>query len=239
MTEIDWQTTTTGANTMRRYICARTSSRKLQLLMCAACRMVLDHLPAERVRPILTAIENYAEGTAPLDAFRQADHDAQRLEREADAGNRQSAHYAAAFALRAAVSTPLDVAIHRNFEWVEAAAARDAGKGLGEAAAKVRHRELCDLFREIIGNPFAPRTAVPVWMQTAVRPPPGWLIRISEPARAIATAIHRDQAYDRYPILADALEEEGCTDEDLLLHLRIPQVHARGCWALDLILGKN
>ena len=39
------------------------------------------------------------------------------------------------------------------------------------------------------------------------------------------------------PVLADALEEAGCTDADLLGHLRGPGPHVRGCWAVDLLLG--
>jgi hypothetical protein len=41
------------------------------------------------------------------------------------------------------------------------------------------------------------------------------------------------------PILGDALEEAGCTDADILAHLRSPGPHVRGCWILDLILGKQ
>ncbi len=240
MTEIDWQTTATGANDMLRYIRTRTTSRKLQLLMCAACRTVLDHLPAARVLPILQGIERYAEGFAPLDTFRQAQLAAQLLDRDADREPNQASPYrAATLALLSAVSSPLDDGLGRMIGWVEAVAARDAGEGLARAARVLRHRQLCDLFREVLGNPFAPRTAVPTWMQAAERSPPGWLIRVSEAARNIAVALHRDQAYDRFPILADSLEEEGCTDDELLLHMRQPHQHVRGCWALDLILGKN
>jgi len=237
MTETDWQTTATGAYDMLRYIRTRTSSRKLQLLMGAACRLALDHLPAERVLPILSGVELYAEGLAPLETFRQAEFAAQTLERETvqDASPR----WAAIQALRSAVSSPLDDALNRTIGWVEAVAARDAGEGLARAARVVRHRQICDLFREVIGNPFAARMAVPTWMQSPERSTPGWLIRVSEAARNLATALHRDQAYDRFPILADSLEEEGCIDEELLLHMRQPQPHVRGCWALDLILGKN
>lgn len=240
MTEIDWQTTATGANDMLRYIRTRTTSRKLQLLMCAACRMVLDHLPAGRVEPLLVGIEQYAEGLAPLETLRQAQIAIQSLDREADREPNQATPYrAATLALLSAVSSPLDDGLARLIVWVEAVAARDAGEGLARAARVVRHRQLCDLFREVIGNPFAPRTAVPTWLQAAERSQPGWLIRISESARSIAIALHRDQAYDRFPILADCLEEEGCTDEELLLHMRQPLHHVRGCWALDLVLGKN
>jgi hypothetical protein len=48
---------------------------------------------------------------------------------------------------------------------------------------------------------------------------------------------HLDNA--RLAVLSDALEEAGCTDADILAHLRSPGPHVRGCWALDLILGKQ
>jgi hypothetical protein len=55
----------------------------------------------------------------------------------------------------------------------------------------------------------------------------------------IAHAVYADYAFDRMPILADALEEAGCTDPAILDHCRAPGLHARGCWLLDLILLKQ
>ena len=57
--------------------------------------------------------------------------------------------------------------------------------------------------------------------------------------QSIAAAIYEDRAFDRLPILADALEEAGCTDADVLLHCRVPAEHVRGCWVVDLVLGKT
>ncbi|WP_197909735.1 hypothetical protein [Gemmata massiliana] len=57
---------------------------------------------------------------------------------------------------------------------------------------------------------------------------------------ALARGINTDLAFDRMPILADALQEAGCDNDDVLSHLRDPSAtHVRGCWALDLILGKE
>jgi hypothetical protein len=55
----------------------------------------------------------------------------------------------------------------------------------------------------------------------------------------LAQAIYAEQAFDRLPVLADALEEAGCADMDLLQHLRDGGPHTRGCFALDLILSKD
>jgi hypothetical protein len=55
----------------------------------------------------------------------------------------------------------------------------------------------------------------------------------------IAQAIYDERAFDRMPILADALEEAGCTDAEILNHCRQPGEHVRGCWVVDLLLGKS
>ncbi len=97
---------------------------------------------------------------------------------------------------------------------------------------------VCDLFREVIGNPFAERTVVgPEWEQSGGGVA-GWMTRVGETARLIAAGVQAEQAFDRLPILADALEDDGCTDAELLAHLRSAGPHARGCWALDAVLGK-
>jgi hypothetical protein len=57
--------------------------------------------------------------------------------------------------------------------------------------------------------------------------------------RKLAEGIYEDRACDGLPVLADALEEAGCDQADLLAHLRGPGPHARGCWAVDLLLGKQ
>jgi hypothetical protein len=55
----------------------------------------------------------------------------------------------------------------------------------------------------------------------------------------IAQAIYNDRRFDHLPILADALEEAGCTDADILNHCRQPGEHVRGCWVLDLLLSRS
>jgi hypothetical protein len=77
----------------------------------------------------------------------------------------------------------------------------------------------------IIGNPFRPVACDPSWRTPT--------------AAALADAIYTDQAFDRLPILADALEEAGCDHPDVLAHCRGPGPHARGCWVVDMILGKS
>ena len=54
----------------------------------------------------------------------------------------------------------------------------------------------------------------------------------------IAQAIYDSRSFKRMPILADALEDAGCTDAGLMAHCRGGGEHTRGCWALDLLLKK-
>jgi hypothetical protein len=83
----------------------------------------------------------------------------------------------------------------------------------------------CDSLRDIFGNPFRPVTLAPAWLTSNVT--------------ALAQSIYTDRAFDRLPILADALEDAGCDNADILEHCRQPGEHVRGCWVVDLILGKS
>jgi hypothetical protein len=55
----------------------------------------------------------------------------------------------------------------------------------------------------------------------------------------LAQAVYDKRAFERLPDLADALEEAGCTDAEVLGHLRGPGPHVLGCWLVDLLLGKS
>jgi hypothetical protein len=68
---------------------------------------------------------------------------------------------------------------------------------------------------------------------------PTWLTWNHGTVPAIARHIYADRAFHDLPILADALEDAGCTDPDILGHCRSGGEHVRGCWVLDLILGKT
>lgn len=79
------------------------------------------------------------------------------------------------------------------------------------------------------------------WMRenSLIRLDPTWLAWCDKTVPKLAQAIYDECAFDRLPILADALEEAGCTDADILDHCRQAGEHVRGCWIVDLILGKS
>jgi hypothetical protein len=82
--------------------------------------------------------------------------------------------------------------------------------------------------RDIVGNPFHPIALANLWKQWQ----DGLVVRLAQ-------SLYEERAFDLLPILADALEEAGCDNAEILDHLRRPGPHARGCWVLDLLLGKS
>jgi hypothetical protein len=89
----------------------------------------------------------------------------------------------------------------------------------GEAPAQAAL--VCDIF----GNPFRPVTVDPNWLTPTVV--------------AIARRVYDERDFAALPVLGDALEEAGCASEDVLRHCREQGEHARGCWVVDHVLGKE
>jgi hypothetical protein len=79
--------------------------------------------------------------------------------------------------------------------------------------------------RDIFGNPFRPVAFDPRWRTSDVV--------------GVARAIYDDKAFERMPILGDALMDAGCEDEQVISHCRGDGPHVRGCWVVDLILEKE
>ncbi|MFO0825142.1 MAG: hypothetical protein U0792_18815 [Gemmataceae bacterium] len=103
-----------------------------------------------------------------------------------------------------------------------ASAASYARMQLGERAASLQTA----LLRDIVGNPFRPATFSREWRTST--------------AVGIAKGMYESRDFDVMPILADALQDAGCDNADILNHCRDPQqVHVRGCWVVDSVLGKS
>ena len=81
------------------------------------------------------------------------------------------------------------------------------------------------LVREIFGNPFHPITFASSWRTST--------------AVTLASQMYKSRDFSAMPILADALQDAGCDSADVLDHCRGPGPHVRGCWVVDLVLGKE
>lgn len=82
-----------------------------------------------------------------------------------------------------------------------------------------------NLVRDIFGNPFRPATFDLAWRTSTVV--------------TLASQMYGSRDFGAMPILADALQDAGCDNEDVLNHCRGPGPHVRGCWVVDLVLGKE
>jgi hypothetical protein len=104
-----------------------------------------------------------------------------------------------------------------------------------ETETEIR-RAIANLLRDIFGNPFRPSPPLPLavltWNDAVV-------VRLAQAAYEERHLPAGALDNSRLAVLADALEEAGCTDADILDHLRGPGPHVRGCWAVDLCLGKS
>ncbi len=81
------------------------------------------------------------------------------------------------------------------------------------------------LFHDIFGNPFRPVSFSPFWR--------------TDTSVALAAQMYESRDFSVMPILADALQDAGCDHDDILNHCRQPGEHVRGCWVVDLLLGKS
>jgi hypothetical protein len=84
--------------------------------------------------------------------------------------------------------------------------------------------QLRPLLHEIVGNPFRPVTFAPGWWTGS--------------ALTLAAQMYESRDFGAMPILADALQDAGCDNEDILNHCRGDGPHVRGCWVVDLVLGR-
>jgi hypothetical protein len=193
----------------------RPSNRKLRLFACACYRRIWPLLTEERHRAAVETAERYADGLASRKELDRARLDSQDAPiRAAATGHflRQVELAAAETAALAATQTRPGSALTPDMapEWLAYQAAESTFQA--------------ELLRDIVGNPFRPVAFEP--------------IPLTSQAVALAQAIYEERRFAELPMLADALEEAGCTQASLLAHLRSGSEHVRGCWALDSVMGK-
>jgi hypothetical protein len=102
------------------------------------------------------------------------------------------------------------------------------GDAIAEKAVEPRGDIECELVREIFCNPLRPLSVDPSWLR--------WN---GGTVASMAQAIYEDLTFEMMPVLADAIEEAGCTEAAILDHCRGPGPHVRGCWVVDLLLQKQ
>jgi hypothetical protein len=196
-----------------------TSERKLRLFAVACCRRVWEHLGPEG-RLVVDVAERHAEGTATveqLDEARAAAREAATrrggaLVRSVGDRSVDAGDCASeAATLYADSQIPSQETPSEQEQWYGAVSTESASQA--------------ELLRCVFGNPFQLVAFDADWRTT--------------PVVAIANQMYETGDFTSAPVLADALMDAGCTSADVLDHLRHGGQHTRGCWVVDLVLGKG
>jgi hypothetical protein len=247
-----WQ----GWLTVRRF---PMSERKLRLFACACCARVADLMPADEARELLVAAQAYADGLIGDGELENADRACEaEFRRQGGSGRpwlayEREAVTAVTLVHRTEAAGRLGSLMAAQRAWTGAIVWRRHVESLGgvlrvkpgefaplEAVVRACDRPFlaaehaaeaarqADLLRDVAGNPFRPVSSDPSWMEWQG----GTIVRI-------ARAIYSERRFGDLPILADALEDAGCTDADFLSHCRSRTPHCRGCWVVDSLAGKN
>jgi hypothetical protein len=230
MTEAEWLVCT-DPKLMFEFLGSRASERKLRLLCGACARRVWNLLESTNLRDAVEVLEQYAddaidEGAYRVTAFKS--HPVQAYREDICSGGLREMISFAAYGVHRAMQLPFEIHnVSGSLDLFTRAirAPADMHRFVpddGERAAQAK------LVRELFGN-----------LCGQVSFNAAWLLWNDGTVRKIAQAVYDDRAFERMPILADALEDSGCDNADILRHCREPGEHVRGCWVVDLLLGKE
>jgi hypothetical protein len=215
MTPEEWETCT-DLRTMLEYLrpSARASDRKLRLFGVACCR--------NRWHELTDPAGRRAVDVAELQADSKADR---RTVAKAKRGVELAVRTAIKVELRGGPPCPIALKQARCITIEE------AWYAAALAAPLTEDPELQAVARAFLRDIF-----IPFW---SVHIDPSVLAWNDSAARRLAESIYKGRRFGDLPVLADLLVQAGCTDADLLGHLRGPGPHVLGCWALDTLLGKS
>jgi hypothetical protein len=220
----------------------KLTDRKLRLFLVACCRRLPYLADDPRLGDAVEAAEGFAEGACGEEEMQRA---AARLRGEASSVRAAAAVFVACLSAGSLRAWSLaSGAVNAAAAAVAHHAASPAEGGTDEPFRRVLTVEQaaqCRLLRDVVGDPFRPPGLDLAWLAWDG----GTVARIAAAAYEERTAPDPSRPAwlvfepDRLAVLADALEEAGCTDATLLDHLRGPGPHVRGCHAVDLLLARN
>jgi hypothetical protein len=254
MTEAEWLACN-DPDTMMEFVRKEATDRKWRLFLCACCRRMWPALRGIRGKR-MDALQFCQEAVGLAEGIADGLLDVKDLDRAQISRKLIWSH--ASYQVAHVAHRLLDVSLvsdrpmrfgrslsgHPASEGAEfarlviSAAAGDragaAAVARKQAATIEEKRYQTTLLRDLF-NPFH---ALPPGKTGANRWRP-WIAWNDACVPKLARSVYEEQAFDRLPVLADALEDAGCTEPALLPHLRSSGDHVRGCWAVDLILGRQ
>jgi hypothetical protein len=226
MTEEEWRIAT-DPTPMLEATGTPVNKRKERLFAVACARRALELVADENCRAAVDVAEQYADALAGQRALARVRRRSYEISRDPTAvGGPRYAINAHAAAIALYVSSGPDKYEANELARITAGTSSalfwHVHKGTADTEEMVIQARL---LRDLLGNPFRPVTIDPAWRTSTVL--------------ALADGIYQEKAFDRMPILADALQDAGCDNEAMLDHCRSEEPHVRGCWVVDLLLGKS
>jgi len=220
MTETEWLASPEPA-ALLRFLGKTARVRKRRLFACACVRRIWHLLTDPRSRRAVEVAEAFADGEVDREAIK-------RMRRTAAAASRLSGQGSGVWSGADAAEICLLVSTE---DISTAARSAEAATQAGVPLSDEKEAQ-ATLLRDLFGNPFYPAVLSPAWQTPAV-------VALAQAAYSerILPSGHLDP--DRLAVLADALEDAGSDNPDILTHLRGPGPHVRGCWVVDLLLGKK
>lgn len=216
MTEREWHACEDPLAMFRKLRC-RFMHRKLRLFAVACCRCNCHYFTDQRSTHAIEVAEQHADGKVSDSELRRAFEGAYAVHAEAFAIHGKEGACVEWGA--ANVAEPSAFTAAKNASWMSAT--RRNATALPGADFAIQG----NLVRDIFGNPFRPVTLDSRWLSSTVLD--------------LARTIYDERLFDRMPILADALMDAGCDNKEILNHCRENGPHVRGCWVVDLLLGKE
>jgi hypothetical protein len=218
MTEAEWFASKDAAQLVR--LCpVQVSPRKLRLFMANWCRLHWDTIAIPAVQDAVELAEKFADGKASKKQLEQMYDTLRREEGRSWAG-------VDSLVLIWPGNDQMTEAAIRFAQMLRAGFYAPWGNEEIQAWYRAKKVMLADLVRDIVGNPFRPVAFDPKWRTTT--------------AVQLARGMYESRDFSAMPILADALQDAGCDSDDILNHCRdANQLHVRGCWVVDLLLGKG
>ena len=214
MTETEWLAAV-ESEPMLKVLRGSASERRLRLFASASFRRLKELLPDPRQHLGIDVLEQLAEGKTTWTECRAV-----------IAGVRNAMPRNDQIPMPIPFNDPYFISLMLYREFCSRTIGIHASTATGGLVDGAREQyEQARLIRDIFGNPFRPVTLNPSWLTSTVV--------------ALTNGIYEERAYDRMPILADALQDAGCDNEDVLSHCRESGKHWRGCWCVDLILNKK
>ena len=220
MNEAEWLVCS-SAEPMLEFVRDKANERKLRLFGCACCRRIWHLLSKADSRAAVEVAENFADGLERKSTLAAVRSRARPL----TLGQRGAAYAA----WRVAFEKIRAATVHLALGTIWSASYRPWHGGMGVESTDLAREEaaVAALIREVFGNPFSIITLDPTWRTQTV-------CNIAQAVYDERTLPSGELELDRLAVLADALEESGCTAADVLTHLRSPGPHVRGCWVVDL-----